>query len=225
MSQLVIIGGGTSIEQGIKDGLFEKIKNKFVIGCNGAFLKTDVTMTITQDPSFAKKYTNELNELPLIVTSQHYRIGEILSNTHIFTLKTGETPFKSYLYVSYLHLTGIMALSLACEMLEVGEIFLLGYDWYSKYGKTNFHNFNKSEQLLDYDKSASMADEVFFPFKQYTNIKIWNVSPFSNITIFDKLNYNQFYKKLIPVKINQDIMRLKIKDYLRNKIERDENGS
>ena len=36
-SQLIILGGGTSIKEGIEKGLWDKIKNRFVIGTNYSF--------------------------------------------------------------------------------------------------------------------------------------------------------------------------------------------
>ena len=36
-NQLIIIGGGASIEEGISKNLWEKIKNKFVIGINYSY--------------------------------------------------------------------------------------------------------------------------------------------------------------------------------------------
>jgi len=206
-NQLIIIGGGTSIREGVEKGLWDKIKNKFTIGCNYSFNFHTATIQCYLDTKFFDKQKEKLKTLPFIATRPHLKNRKLdnqimlkLDNKYDRTLKNG--VYKG-------SLTGIFALSLAIYLLDIGEIFILGYDFgaqkkvdnpkpkspkfqthfyqgqiqHSGVGKTNYYTDKKAER-------------DFAPFKQEKKIKIYNVSLNSKIIAFEKISYDEFFKKL-----------------------------
>lgn len=133
-------------------------------------------------------------------------------------------------------LTGATAINLAVA-LGYTEIFLLGFDANATDGFTHFYEdefvgynvnengkkrtgigfkkesgFGKKNQYNTsfYNQDVNTSFEVF---KQELNkIKIYNVSPNSKISIFPKITYDDFYKKLLEDKsnISQDSLRQEI---------------
>ena len=137
-SQLVILGGGSSVKEGIGKDLFDKIKDKFVIGCNFAFKFYPVTLTTFGDPNcFYNRYLRDLKSLPLIIGRQHKVINEIkLPNTILLKkAKTYSRDMKEGIF--YPALTGALAVGLGIYLLDVGQIFLLGFDMGGKPAKEN----------------------------------------------------------------------------------------
>ena len=56
--QLIIIGGGTSIKEGIKKGLWKRLRGKWTIGINYAYRYFDSTMLCFCDSKFYRKYSD-----------------------------------------------------------------------------------------------------------------------------------------------------------------------
>lgn len=62
------------------------------------------------------------------------------------------------------------------------------------------------------------AGKDFGVYRDEKKIKIYNVSPKSHINIFDKISYEDFFKKLDKNTYNQDELRQHIKNKLKGKI-------
>ena len=159
--QLIIIGGGASIKEGLSKGLKGKIHNKFVIGCNYAFNYFDnLTLTAYVDRDFykvgdnafspeqRKKHRESLRNLQLIVGQKYEdkNTKKMLNTCFIDGVSTYTRNFKKGIYKA--SLSGLYALTLAIYLLDEGEIFLLGYD-YGEARKSDYDKFAKSPQELD----------------------------------------------------------------------------
>lgn len=138
-------------------------------------------------------------------------------------------------------LIGIWSLSLAIA-LGFKEIYLLGFDACEIHGQTHFYqavvNLNKTtpiyikDKLVDnrlhfrgvgknekglyktstYNNKKHLNKKWFAPFTTEKNIKIYNVSPESAIDVFQKITYEEFYKKIK----NPHVMQDQARGYIRN---------
>ncbi|MHA2012746.1 MAG: hypothetical protein ACTSWG_10305 [Candidatus Helarchaeota archaeon] len=114
------------------------------------------------------------------------------------------------------HLSGQFALNMAIA-LGFEEIFLLGYDACAINGHTHFYDDNPNIGITNFDgikkcgigikengecntssyNNKNFSRDRFGVFKEELNkIKIWNVCKKSNIDVFPKISYNNFYNKL-----------------------------
>lgn len=212
INNCIIIGGGSSIKEGIDLGLKNFLKNKFIIACNYAYKHFPHTLMCFTDrnfyvPSYAKKYPEknpdiyeELKNENLIIGINHNGISEFqLPNTvlvkSIPTLKQIQSPTEGFYTKNFL--TGSLALSLACYILNyIGNIFLLGFDWTIE---GNTHYYTKKElnhHGIGYTTSYQKHNPnyVFKPFTTLKNLNIYNVSMNSNIECFTKISYSYFFK-------------------------------
>ena len=135
----------------------------------------------------------------------------------------GKESFKKGFYSR--HLIGLFALSIAIN-LGFKEIYLLGYDCCEINGQTHFYqgvaDLNAHTDLYikgqlkhkrfeffgvgkdpkgkyktsTYNKPDLINKKWFKPFMIEKDVKIFNVSPDSVLTLFPKLTYEEFYKKI-----------------------------
>ena len=116
---------------------------------------------------------------------------------------------ENNLFVGQLGLTGTMSLSLAIKE-NYDRIYLLGYD----FGTPSYENLNTHfyiDQVTEKDiKSSGIRNnnvylqnnnamvpgirdfETFLPYKD----KIINVSPESNIPYFERVDYDEFFRRI-----------------------------
>ena len=200
--QLIIIGGGNSILDGIKIGLLEKLDGKFTCGINYAYKYFNSTFLVCLNyVDFYDANRKELKKLPLIVTCNrpHPSIWE--NNT--VTVKEHFT------------LSGILALSVACKLLNADdEIFLLGYDYGAYNGKTHFYQdkiHHRGVNKTAYYDYEGHAERDFRDF----NSNIYNVSINSRINVFPKLSYEQFFCKLATKEYKQEALRKAVRKSLK----------
>ncbi len=212
-NQLIIIGGGTSIREGIEKGLWDILPGKFVIGTNYSFNYHTATIQCYLDNKFFQEEKEKLKTLPLIVTKTHQK--NQLNNQITLKLNSkGTRDLKNGVYKG--SLTGIFALSLSIYLLDVGEIFLLGYDFGAQgkgdkgrqlthfyQGKLNHRGVGK----VNYYHTSGRAERDFLPFTKEKKIKIYNVSMNSKINTFKKISYDEFFKKLDNKKYCQSHLR------------------
>ena len=221
-----IIGGGSSLQSGISLGLWDKLKDKFSVGCNYAYKFNDFTFNTFVDSTFYNTQKLELEKLPLII-GQCRNIKIKLPNTLAIPSNSVYTrDLKGGIHSA--KLTGIYTLSLMIYLLEEGDLFLLGYDlgsisknidnkkrkithWYQ--GQTEHRGVGK----VSYYDVKGRGEKDFGCFKNENKIKIWNVSPSSHINVFEKIDYSTFFQKLNPETFNQDELRLLIKTKLQGK--------
>ena len=226
-NQLILIGGGSSIKEGISKGLWDKIKDHFIIGINYSYKFIDSTIQIWLDKKFYEENKEGFDKLPLIITKP---VKGLSSNVMVLkTLSAYKRDVKNGCYKG--SLSGIYALSLAIYLLDIGEIFLLGYDFgergKGKKGRALTHYYQnlsiKDGEILEhrgvgkinYYGTKGKADRDFTPFKDEKKVKIYNVSLNSKINTFEKISYDDFFKKLDDKKFNQDLLRTEIKNKLK----------
>ena len=66
--QLIILGGGTSIREGINSGLWSKLQGKFVFSLNeGAFFFFNDTIPVFVDETFYKDNLDIYKEFPFVI--------------------------------------------------------------------------------------------------------------------------------------------------------------
>jgi hypothetical protein len=215
IKQIIIVGGGASIKEGIEKGLWEKLKDKFVIGINFSYkYHTNPTIQCYLDKQVRDEHEQDFNNLALIITKKQpikNRENEIqieTQNTYDRTLATG--IYKG-------SLTGIYALSLAIYLLGEGEIFLLGYDYGTPAGKdainrdiTHFYQGELEHRgvgKVSYYNNKNRADMDFGVYKEEKKVKIYNVSLNSKINTFDKISYDEFFTKLDKETLTQPELR------------------
>jgi len=228
-TECLIIGGGTSILPYISS-LQPLCANKFTVLTNYAFKTFLGTFLCFNDRDFYKPrpnnkgvfenpdYYDELKELPLIVGINQNGVEEFkLDNTILLDRKEKED------------LTGVLSLKLALRLMQTGTVYLLGFDWtrrkglperdpnYNPKSNTPTHYYNNINHrgvgLLGYYENHN-ADRLFDKLIKKDTIKIYNVSPESNIDCFEKIDYERMFSLLSNEIIDQDCVRNQIRSKL-----------
>lgn len=228
VKQLIIIGGGTSLKEGIEKGLWSKLQYKLTFGCNYSYKFFESTAQVYVDTTFYNDLikTNDLKKLALII-GQGRNIKERPSNSLVIPCNAKYTrELKDGCYSGAL--VGLYALSLGIYLLEEGEIFLLGYDYGSidnqLDSKNRKHTHFYQEQVdhrgigkTSWYDSKDRASKDFGVYSREKKIKIYNVSLQSKIELFEKIDYDTFFAKLDANTYDQTALRDWIKNELRGK--------
>lgn len=221
MKQLVIIGGGTSIKEGISKDLWKKMRNRFTFGLNYSFKYfPNPTAQLFVDDKFYIDEKQKMKNLSLIIGKKH-KITK-MPNTIMLQCKSKYIRnLKDGIYKSTL--VGLFALSLGIYILEEGEIYLLGFD-YSAQGKdkdgrdcTHFYQGDIKHRGIgktNYYTADKRADRDFGVYKNEKKVKIYNISLNSKINIFPKISYDKFFSLLNNEQCNQNKLRQYIKEKL-----------
>jgi len=175
--QLVLIGGGTSICEGVDLGLWNKIKNKFTNTLNFQYKYLDATYMTFVDPEFYNAYQgqfahkwhdteekkqehiNALDNMGLILGLDCDRVQKPpRPNTVLFGRPEGKEP-KTFQYYGHNSikenkiyspkLCGLFSLTLGLNILGGGEIYLLGFDNGHFYEDINDHPVTHFAQVVD----------------------------------------------------------------------------
>jgi hypothetical protein len=226
LNQLIIIGGGSSIKEGIEKDLWNKIKGHFILGTNFSYKFLEATAQCYVDTNFYDKNFEDLKTLPLVI-GQGRKIKQKAENTlTISCISKYDRNLKNGIYAA--NLVGLYSLSLAIYLLDIGEIYLLGYD----YGTINNNLDEKNRRISHFYQgkiehrgigkcnwydTIGRSDKDFGVYKEENKIKIYNVSPKSNINIFEKIDYDTFFKKLDNNVYDQESLRTFIKEKLNGK--------
>jgi len=225
--EVIIIGGGYSLKEGISKGLWNKIKNKFTIGCNSNFNHFSATINTFVDKDFYLKNQAKLHQLPLVIGKKHGGLNE-RENLYLF-MTANEYYGKESLKLNKVYsgvLVGIFSITLSicfgCEL-----IFLLGFDWTKKtfkkdsYGKVVTHYYQNNKDLwhrgigLTNFYDTHKPDDYFNVFLKEP-VKIYNVSLISNINCFEKISYDEFFSQISNLQdYEQEEVREKIKKLLK----------
>lgn len=226
VSEAIIVGGGSSIKQADRSNLSLILASKFTILTNYSFKHFDGTFLTFVDRDFYKTRDTsknpdiyeELKKLQLIVGIRQNGVEEFkLSNTILVNLTNSFNieNNRNNIFYSERCLTGIFALSLTSYLMNyVGKIFLLGFDW-TKEG-IDTHYYSKEEinhrglQWIKPYKTHS-STKAFAPFNKLSNLKIYNVSLDSNIDVFEKISYVEFFNKLNNEVFSQEELRQEIR--------------
>jgi hypothetical protein len=215
MKEVIIIGGGFSIKEGIEKGLWDKIKGKEVWSLNYAykFLPYLPTRQLWMDTTFFKNNVKDLQALaeknvPLY-TKVHPMYKEDMYKDKIKTYEVTRDWTKRNditLFVGQLGLVGTFALSLACEE-KYDTIYLLGYDFGAK-NNTDLNTHFYVDDAKGIQSSGLKNPNVYYEntsikasvlnyndYNSYTS-KILNVSLQSNISAFQRIGYDEFFTHL-----------------------------
>jgi len=225
-NECIIIGGGDSIKPYIS--LLQPLcATKFTILVNYAFKTFPGTFLVFTDREFYKPtphepgkednpdFYDDLKELPLIIgIDDEDGIDKIkLDNTILLNKKEAEP------------LTGILALKLALRLMHTGTVYLLGFDWtrrkglperdpkYSPISKMPTHYYNNINHrgigYLGYYENHN-PERDFGKITKRDTLKIYNVSPESNIECFEKITYEKMFSLLSADQVNQSELRKEI---------------
>jgi hypothetical protein len=228
-TEIIIVGGGESIKQANFEVLKPLLSSKCTFLTNYSYKHFPGTLMAFVDRNFyvplhTKKEPEanpdiyeELKTLPLIVGIDHSGVSEFkLPNTYLVKSSMQLKKIKSIsqgLYTKHF-LTGVMAMSLACFLMDYsGIIYLLGFD-YNKEGNTHYYpkeEINHQGQGWIASYATHNPDNIFKSFNKFENIKIYNVSPNSRIENFEKITYEQMYQLLNKEIYNQHLLRVDIR--------------
>lgn len=220
---VIICGGGESIKQEWKNGLFDKIKGKEIWSLNSAF-KTMPYLPSRQlfvDKSFFEKNEKELenlwkNNVP-ITARTHIPYASLKDQIELFNVTKEKHEYlgkqaieKRRLYAGQDGLCGTFALSYAIAK-GYTKIYLLGYDFgtpspeikSTHYYQDEVKNLNiRSSGVGHPEKYRNPHGRIRLSVNDYDiflkdkDVQIFNVSLISNITSFPKISYEEFYDKL-----------------------------
>lgn len=238
LKEIIIIGGGSSIKEGIAVGLKDKIANKCVLGTNYSFKHFDLTALCFIDRDFyrplhMKQHKDatpdvyeELGKLNYLIIGGR-RNPDLDNIAHKNTIlipcpkkQLGECP----------PLTGIFALAIA-DYFNPENIFLLGYDWdrrnpattprgkyYRPTTDRNTHYYDdvkhKGNGFLGFYENH--IPENYFKYFTDSTSKIYNVSLKSNINMFEKIDYSKMFELLSPDVCNKEELQKFIRSTLLN---------
>lgn len=98
---------------------------------------------------------------------------------------------------------------------KVGEDFV-----YRGVGRKEKGKHKGQYKTSTYKRPENLNKQWFKPFLNETDVKIYNVSPQSAINIFEKIDYDEFYKRVQNNHIFQDQARANIKRIIYDKVEK-----
>jgi len=236
-NQVFVIGGGHSIKEGFSYGLPEILKNKFTIGLNWSFHHfPDCTFYSYVDKGsfFEKAGKDTLEKLPLIVCKD-WGINHLPNTIPLCASSMYHRelyppkPYPQNKGVYSAKLVGLFALTLAIYLIQEGTIYLLGYDggsvlneqkdqknrilthYYQEEGNIKHNGIGR----VNWYKQKDRLTREFAPYQNEERVKIYNVSPNSNIDTFEKIGYEEFIKRVKPIsESNQEMLREEIKEKL-----------
>lgn len=239
-NNLIILGGGASINEGIENGLFDLLPNTFSIGLNYAYKFVKTTLNMGVDEKFYNDNHTELSELPLYIGKENYALTNRGKNCIFLpSCKDYYRGCEPGVYSSTL--VGLFSLSLFIALMDVGNIFILGMDYGPLRDKegtilknekgeyiTHFYQgeilhrgINKinwyTSTVMDKPtgKRISNAEREYKVYKDETKVNIYNVSLNSAINVFPKISYEEFFSKKLITGLNQDDIRLEIRKKIR----------
>lgn len=226
MKECFIIGGGSSVREGIDKGLWDKIKGKDIWSLNYAFkfMPYLPTRQLWVDIKFFKDNIDDLQKLQesgvFLFTTEHKdysghrelnRFKEYCK-TRERTGHKGRETFKStyappHLFVGKMGLSGTFSLSLAIAE-EYDRIWLLGYDfgnnskenktthWYQ--GQAPVKSTGVGNPSIYRDKNDKVKSEEVEDYQVFKKdpVQIINVSPNSNIPYFEKSSYDEMFIRI-----------------------------
>lgn len=241
-TQLIIIGNGTSLNEGLERGLINKLSKKFHIIMNFSYeYFQEATVLCFVDPEFylglkrkwqdtedrRLKHLENIKKFPLILGRNCPDIKQIYPNTILFNSSEKYQGRKS-IECNLIHrgnLCGLFTLTLGICLLDVGEIFILGFDsgplgWVNRIAPYNHFTQKRPNaikhrgfrQIAYYEDRHEKRD--YEVYKGDPKIKIYNVSLNSNIPedIFPKISYDKFFEMLDDNQYNQQDLRTLVKN-------------
>lgn len=211
MPTVIIIGGGSSVREGIDNGLWDKIKGMDIITCN------NVIHYIPYPPKYAcwldvtKKdpgVTQKILETDCIRVTQQLHDArdddKVVRFPIVKDLNGDESKLtrgleRGVLFAGKRMFTGIFAISLALYA-GYNKIYLLGFDWnVGKGGQAEWYEREDGKNISGIfmqNKKEPRPDiaEHHDCFKGMADII--NVSEISLIPSFPKISYGEFFAQI-----------------------------
>lgn len=223
MKRVIILGGGYSVKEGIDKGLWEKIKPFELWSLNSVFKAMPYLpkKEIWVDIGFFKHEANNLRDLGLqgveLVTKERHNYKPISDKLTLYGSSRvmeeyygKEAITKNKIYYGRMGLAGQFALSLAVAQ-GYDEIYLLGYDfgttsntiklthWYQgNINKLDIYSTgaHRPEVYLQKNNKPRLEIEDWEVYKKEEDVKIFNVSIGSHLTVFPRITYDTFFNML-----------------------------
>lgn len=224
---LIIIGGGASIQEALPLSLWDKIKNLYTFGINYSYSWIIPTCQIFLDYNFYNKNIDGLSSLPMVIGQKEEKITKINPNTILVPCSNSfDRTIKMGIYNR--NLSGLFSLTLGIALNNVERIFLLGCDGgpinqnKDSHGRRITHFYQSKIEhrgigKLDYYFDKNKMANHYKVYENIKDIKIYNVSPNSRIHNFEKIDYNTFFSLVDNTPIDQNEMRAYIKSFLYSK--------
>ena len=215
--ELILIGGGYSIKEGLEKGLWEHIKGKTIWSLNFAFEKMPYlpTREIWVDQVFYVTNMDKLFklkeqgvELVSKTNTKSKHINEIVKYDANKEVEGIYDEKKKAIFSGGLGLVGVFSLSLAIKE-GYNNIYLLGYDFGTPTLKNKKTHFYQDELKV---RSSGIGNPSIYlkgtgdgtpkkhveDFERYLDydVKIHNVSMISNIPYFKKIEYSEFFRRI-----------------------------
>jgi len=216
---VILVGGGSSIREGLEKNLWTRIKGQEIWSCNYAWMTMPYLpqREIFVDIGFFKNNMKALEELakkgvPIHAkTHNKYKaIDDIIKHNSSREMKCyhGKQALeKGVIYYGRMGLVGFFALSLAIAE-GYNEVFLLGYDFGVPTNQQKFTHYyqnrlnvistgvGRPQVYLLPDNKLRREVTDWAVFLKEKDVKIWNVSLISNIHYFEKITYNTFFNMI-----------------------------
>lgn len=216
MSELVILGAGSSVREGIDQGLWWNLRRQNVWSLNYAFkvMPFIPSAQVWRDLGVWAEHKNEILALHrqgcclytrrLADYGGYYEVQSYGEDAEVFHGKDGIV--KDRIFCGRMGLTGVFALSLAIAK-GYDRVYLLGYDFGSPSFEdvnTHFYDGLNSEAGKPniYLTTDSLPRDEVADFGQFldSKVEILNVSMKSNILCFPKIGYPEFFRRIAHVK-------------------------
>ena len=213
MKEVIIVGGGYSIKEGIDKGLWEKVRNKNVWSLNFAFkfMPFIPTKQLWADTSVWEKCSEEILMLHTKGTQLVCRnYGGYEDYPFIDRYDVSPIDYKGIdadkeLFIGRMGSVGVFATSYGAK-LGYDKIYLLGYDFGAPSTRETKTHFYQEEDLnvnigaygrsgIYWEGENRIRNEVsdFKKFERDSSYKVFNVSQISNIPYFEKISYEYFF--------------------------------
>jgi hypothetical protein len=222
MKRVILLGAGKSIQEGIKDGLWDKIRDEDAWSLNSMFkiMPYLPERQVWVDKEFWNHEIQNMHKLARskveLIAKANFKLkpfDHFITTYNTSRLKEdyyGKKALeKNVIYYGRMGLVGSFALSVAIAR-GYDEIFLLGYDFGSaSLADTNTHVYQDRMFELNIKSSGAGNPEVYRTpdgklnefiedWQVYVNeeVKIYNVSLISNLEYFPKISYEEFFERL-----------------------------
>ena len=210
MKTCFIIGGGASLKPEVDNGVFKFLENRGEVwSINFAYklIGYEPTKQIWLDKSFW-----ENNKKDILAMKSAELCTKVNGNDYyperVNVFRTSRDPVHSNeeLFVGHNGLSGLFAVSLAWKR-GYERVYLLGYDygsvssnathWYQNMAISmgiKSHGIGNTKVYLDDNGNIKWSDD----WKYYESFKnhVINVGLDSNIKVFPKISYPDFYKEI-----------------------------
>ncbi len=195
----VIVGGGSSVREGLRMGLWDRISDTQIFAVNYTGLKMPYAPDLAcwLDHHYPPDIQKAFAELPCLKYSKH--LGAY-GDTEAMNVTNSPKDFPACLeqnvqFVGQRTISGIFALSLAV-WLKCRRIFLLGYDWnVGADGVSDWYTDASTKKAWLKNDLAPYEDisdhDVFAP-----HAEIFNVSPITHIKSFPVITFEKFFEMI-----------------------------